>query len=84
MSRMKSNGGLAFRILHDLNMALLGKGWRFITHPSSLTSHLFKARYFSDSSFLSARIRGNTSYIWRSIMEAQVLLKRGAVGRGGT
>lgn len=88
MSKPKSQGGLGFRKLFDSNVALLGKqGWRLITLENSLVSKIFKARYYPKSTFLTAKIGNNPSYIWRSTMEAQVLLKQGAVrrvGRGNT
>lgn len=86
MCKRKSAGGLGFRNIRDFNVALLGKQrWRMIEYPELLVSKIYKVRYFSDNTFLNAKIGGNPSYIWRSIMEAQSLLKRGLgcrVGRG--
>lgn len=65
-------------------MALLGKQvWRLITQPSSLVTHLYKARYFPKSNFLDAQIGSNPSYVWRSILEAQNLVRSGAAVRVG-
>lgn len=84
MCMKKSSGGLGFRKLLDFNVALLGKqAWRLLDKPDSLVIKLYKARYFPDSSFLTAKVGSNPSYIWRSIMEAHVLLKQGAVRRVG-
>lgn len=85
MCKKKTEGGLGFRSLRDFNVALLGKqGWRLTQHPNSLVSKVFQARYYPNSSFLMAKVGSNPSYIWRSIMEAQTLLKRGVVRRVGS
>lgn len=84
MCAKKSEGGIGFRKLQDFNVALLGKqGWRLIVKTDSLVVRVYKARYYPEGSFLTAKVGSNPSYIWRSIMEAQVLLKQGAVRRVG-
>lgn len=40
---------------------------------------IYKARYYPNGSFLAAKIGKNPNYVWRSILEAQVLSKAGAV-----
>ncbi|XP_074348254.1 uncharacterized protein LOC141687015 [Apium graveolens] len=81
---MKSIGGLGFRKLREFNLALLGKqGWRLMVNPNSLVSKVYKARYYPESAMLTAKLEGIPSYIWRSIMEARVLLKQGVVRRVG-
>ena len=78
-------GGLGFRSLHDFNISLLGKqAWRLILQPHSLVSQLYKARYYPSSSFLSAKIGGSPSYIWRSILAAQDLIRMGISVRVGS
>ncbi|XP_060966250.1 uncharacterized mitochondrial protein AtMg00310-like [Cannabis sativa] len=88
MCKSKNNGGLGFRNLHDFNLALLGKqGWRFLTRPESLVSRIFKARYFSNGTFLSASLGNNPSFVWRSVWEAQALVRAGvrwSVGNGAS
>lgn len=76
MCKKKSAGGLGFRKLRDFNVALLGKqGWRILTNPCSLVTRIYKARYFPNDTILTATLGNNPSYIWRSIMETQILLK---------
>lgn len=88
MSTRKSLGGMGFRNLRDFNIALLGnQGWRLIQYPDKLVSKVFKARYYSDGSFLNAKLGHNPSFVWRSILEAQPLLKQGLgcrVGNGAS
>lgn len=56
---------------------MLGKqGWRFITNPESLVAKVFKARYFVNGDFLTAELGSNPSYVWRSVWEAQDLIKK--------
>lgn len=84
MCKKKSQGGLGLRNIQNFNVALLGKqGWRMINNPDLLVSKIFKACYFHDGSFLSAKVGSNPSYVWRSIVEAQSLLKQGCVCRVG-
>lgn len=84
MCKKKCDGGLGFRDLHDFNIALLGKQcWRIITQPDKV-SQLLKARYFSNSNFFEAKIGANPSFVWRSFMEAQSLVKLGYIWRVGS
>ncbi|XP_074337381.1 putative mitochondrial protein AtMg00310 [Apium graveolens] len=78
-------GGLSFRQLHDFNVALLGKqGWRLITNPESLVARIFKAFYFPQSNFLHAKLGSSPSFIWRSVFEAQDMIKNGLRCRVGS
>ncbi|XP_060959199.1 uncharacterized mitochondrial protein AtMg00310-like [Cannabis sativa] len=88
LSAHKANGGMGFRDFRDFNLALLAKqGWRLLTCGDTLMGKIFKARYFSTGSFLSATLGSNPSYIWRSVLEAQDLVRAGVrkmVGDGST
>ena len=51
----------------------------------SLLYRLFKARYFPHTDFIHASLGTNPSYVWRSIMAAQFLVRQGSrwsVGKG--
>ncbi|XP_062087000.1 uncharacterized protein LOC133793720 [Humulus lupulus] len=79
---------MGFRSLQDFNLALLSKqGWRLLCKPHSLVGRLFKARYYTNGSFLEAEMGSNPSYVWRSIFEARSLVVEGArlkVGNGSS
>ncbi|XP_060972631.1 uncharacterized protein LOC133038482 [Cannabis sativa] len=78
MTRNKAEGGMGFRNLRDFNLAMLGKqGWRLMFRQDSLVSKVFKARYYSQSDFLSAELGSNPSFIWSSIYAAKDTVKLG-------
>lgn len=52
-----------------------------LTKPDALVTKIFKARYFKYGDFLTANLGSNPSFIWRSIIAAQNLVKKG-VRRG--
>ena len=84
----KMEGGLGFRKLHEFNLAMLGKqGWKLLSHPDSLVARIFKARYYPNTSFLEAKAGANPSFVWKSILASQSLVKSGArrlIGDGST
>lgn len=78
ITRNKMDGGLGIRDLQDFNIALLAKqGWRLLRHPNYLLARVYKAKYYKNSSFLEATLKGNSSFAWKSILKAQMLLKQG-------
>lgn len=86
MCNRKSNGGMGFRIIRDFNISLLGnQGWRLLNHSEKLVSKIYKARYYPHGLFLNAKLGNNPSYIWRSVLESQTIIKQGIgckVGNG--
>ncbi|KAA3468379.1 reverse transcriptase [Gossypium australe] len=80
----KSFGGMGFRDLSFFNKALLAKqAWRLLSQPSCLLSKVLKARYFSFSHFLSAKVGSYPSFTWRSICNARDLIEDGLIWRIG-
>ena len=80
----KSQGGMGFRKLHDFNFAMLGKQrWKLLTDEESLIAKIYKARYFPNCNFLEAVLGHNPSYVWRSILATQHMLRNGASWRIG-
>ncbi|KAL9302058.1 putative ribonuclease H domain, reverse transcriptase zinc-binding domain-containing protein [Arabidopsis thaliana] len=88
LSRPKAVGGIGFKEIEAFNIALLGKQlWRMITVKDSLMAKIFKSRYFSKSDPLNAPLGSRPSFAWKSIYEAQVLIKQGiraVIGNGET
>lgn len=75
---VKEGGGLGFRRLKDFNVSMLAKqGWRLVTNANPLVAKLMQARYFLDSDFLNAKLDTNSSYMWRSILSAQEVVRQG-------
>lgn len=84
LCKLKAVGGMGFRKLRPFNLAQLGKqAWRFIHYPDSLVSRVFKAKYFKNTSFMEAKLGSNPSFVWRSILESQPVLKGNCSWRVG-
>lgn len=80
----KFNGGLGFKDLKQFNVAMLAKqGWRLLNEENSLVSVLMKAKYFPTTNFLIAKLGNNPSYMRRSILESQTIVKQGSRRRIG-
>lgn len=80
------NGGLRFKDLRRFNVSMLAKqGWRLLNGDNSLVTTLMIAKYFPKTDFLIASLGKNPSYMWRSIYEAHVIIKRASrrmIGNG--
>ena len=64
LSMHKKYDGMSFNDLSTFNLAMLGKqGWKFQTEPQYLVSHIFKAWYFPNHSYLMANLGHNASYV---------------------
>ncbi|XP_074369747.1 putative mitochondrial protein AtMg00310 [Apium graveolens] len=80
----KEDGGLGFKNLKLFNIVMLAKqGWRLLNNANPLVTSLMKARYFPHTDFLNAKLGANPSYTWRSILEAQDVIKQGCRKRIG-
>ena len=84
LSVNKAAGGMSFRKFHEFNVAMLGKqGWRLLIDSSSLVARVYKARYYPLGSFLDAQLGNNLSYIWRSVLASQKVIRDGVRWRVG-
>jgi len=74
----KKEGGMGFRDIRSFNLAMLAKqGWRLVQDQNSLLYRGFKAKYFPRCSFMEAIDCPNNSYVWKSVLVAQNILKTG-------
>lgn len=84
LGKPKCRGGLGFRRLEQFNQALLAKQvWNMMVHPTSLVARVFKARYFRHTTLSEAGLGSNPSLVWRSLLWARTLTKRGLLMRVG-
>lgn len=64
---------------------LAKQAWKLIHNMHSLFYRDYKAWYFPDCSFLKATVGSNPSYVWRSVLAAQEIIRkwsRWQVGNG--
>lgn len=81
---VKEVGGLGFKNLTDFNVAMLAKqAWRLVNNTNPLVSQLMKAKYYPKTDFLNASLGANPSYVWRSILESQAVVRQGCRRRIG-
>jgi hypothetical protein len=85
LSVPKHFGGMGFKSLQAFNYVMLGKqAWKMVTHPGTLITKLFKAKYFPNSDFFGSSIGHNPSYVWRSIWSAKIIVQEGCKWNIGT
>uniref|UniRef100_A0A803PAX6 Reverse transcriptase domain-containing protein n=1 Tax=Cannabis sativa TaxID=3483 RepID=A0A803PAX6_CANSA len=78
LCKPKEKGGMGFKNLEKFNQSLLAKqGWKILHNPHSLMARILKACYFTNSSFLEAKIGGFGSFIWRSIICGRQIIEKG-------
>ena len=68
MCKLKEEGAFSFTLLAK-------QEWRLLTGTNSLVHRVFKARYFTNGDFLSAELGNHPSFVWRSIMVAQSIIR---------
>jgi hypothetical protein len=74
----KSYGGMGFKGMKFFNKVILRKqAWKFLTHPDSLITRLFKARYFSNTDYLATSPSHNPSFVWRSLYNVKDVIRSG-------
>ena len=82
----KGMGGLGFKDLYLFNKSLMAKqAWRLIKNPSSLAGRIVGDKYFPASSFLRAKKKDVSSYLWHNILWERELIEKGirwSVGNG--
>ena len=77
LTKPKKVGSMGFQDLRSFNLAMLAKqDWRMLQDQNSLLSRCFKAKYFPRCSFMEAADCPNRSYVWKSVLAAQQILKK--------
>ena len=85
LAQPKKEGGLGFRDIRSFNLAMLAKqGWRMLTNHDFLLYRYFKAKYFPRCTFLEATDHPKSSYVWKSLIAAQPILRKGCCWRVGS
>ena len=85
LTKSKKEGGMGFRDIRSFNLAMLAKqGLRMLQDQNSLLSRCFKAKYFPRCSFMEVADCPNSSYVWKSVLAAQQILKMGCYWIVGT
>uniref|UniRef100_A0A803NGK5 Reverse transcriptase n=1 Tax=Cannabis sativa TaxID=3483 RepID=A0A803NGK5_CANSA len=78
LCKPKDEGGMGFKDLEKFNQALLAKqGWKIINNPHSMLARVLKACYYTNSSFLEAKVGGYGSFMWRSILWGRKIIEKG-------
>ena len=81
----KKEGGMGFRDIRSFNLAMLAKqGWRMLTNHDSLLYRCFKTKCFPRCTFLEAADHLKSSYVWKSLIAAQPILRKGCCWRVGS
>ena len=84
LTQSKKEGGMGFRDIRSFNLAMLAKqGWRLLQDKNSLLYNCFKAKYFPQCEFLEAKDCQNSSYVWKSLLAAQPVLRSWCYWRVG-
>ncbi|KAL0295512.1 UNVERIFIED_CONTAM: hypothetical protein Sangu_2508300 [Sesamum angustifolium] len=78
LSTSKLHGELGLHDLRAFNSAMLARQfWWLIVKPNSLVGKILRARNFSGSSILQAKLGSRPSFTWRSILSTKELVKGG-------
>lgn len=73
----KCEGGLGFRDLYSMNLALVAKQvWRIAKSPNALWAQLLKSLYFPNSSIWEAKKKCNASWGWQSLLQGRDFLNK--------
>ena len=82
--QIKARRRYVFRDIQAFNIAMLAKqGWRMLSNPSSLMSHLYKAKYYPNGDVLNASVGSRPCYAWKSIHKSLEVIKQGTRWRVG-
>ncbi|CAN6703250.1 unnamed protein product [Malus baccata var. baccata] len=84
LTKQKKAGGMGFKDLQCVNLALLAKiVWRITQKPLSLLALVLSEKYFPGKTFGEAPKGKNTSWGWKGLFEARKVLNLGLRWRVG-
>ena len=84
LCKPKSQGGMGFKDLSLFNDALLAKQtWHLLHDEHFLFYRVFKPKFFPDCSIMQAKAPSIASYAWKSIINGQEVIRKGAQWRIG-
>ncbi|CAN6691212.1 unnamed protein product [Malus baccata var. baccata] len=84
LMKQKKVGGMGFKDIQCVNLALLAKiGWRITQNPLSLLASVLSDKYFPGKTFGEAPKGKNTSWGWKGLFEARKVLNLGLRWRVG-
>ncbi|CAN6585727.1 unnamed protein product [Malus baccata var. baccata] len=84
LMKQKKAGGMGFKDIQCVNLALLAKiGWRITQNPLSLLASVLRDKYFPGKTFGEAPKGKNTSWGWKGLFEARKVLNLGLRWRVG-
>ncbi|CAN6553836.1 unnamed protein product [Malus baccata var. baccata] len=84
LMKQKKAGGMGFKDIQCVNLALLAKiGWRITQNPLSLIASVLRDKYFPGKTFGEAPKGKNTSWGWKGLFEARKVLNLGLRWRVG-
>lgn len=84
MCKPKNFGGLGFRRMRDINMALLAKlGWQIAAGENKLWVNLLTEKYCSRYSFFNVEKGASDSPMWKAILESRSVVCKGACYKVG-
>ncbi|KAL5553671.1 hypothetical protein UlMin_041072 [Ulmus minor] len=76
----KSCGGLGFRRMKDVNVAILSNwGWKILSGVSSLCLSILRARYLHHNCLFDTQAKAGDSPFWKSVIASVNLLKEGTL-----
>jgi hypothetical protein len=75
----KAVGGLGFRKMKDVNLALLSKlGWKLHTKANCMWVSQLRGKYLRTGSFLSPPLHSSASWFWKGVIQTRNLISQGA------
>lgn len=69
---------MGLRDLEKFNQALIAKSvWRFLRHPDSLVTKVYRESYYPQGDILTAHCGSNSSFMWRSLVWGREIILAG-------